>query len=216
MRKRLVFLTFSVAAAHLTACSNADGQSHARAVDRWLDDPVFGLAVNVSRTQYEPLPARVAQTCRSFPRGKFWIFASNKVGNAEYLFVSGFPAGANGDAVENLIVIQGDRCTGQGGDFVLTAAVPPHGYGADTSTYLVPGQGAQSTCDEKGDCRYTLRSPKEEAVVRGLVRDALERGAKAWGALEFRKHVCDPQVQTKQAATSPLVGEALESYCTSK
>ena len=183
---------------------------------KWLDDPVFGVSVHVRQTHYEPMPARVARICSRFPHGKFWIFASHREGDTEYLIVSGFIPGADSDPIGSVVALTGKHCTGETVDWLAASVVPAEGYGPDSSTALLSGGGAPSKCNDQGDCRYNLRSAREEALVRSLARDALARGEKAWGKKAFHDQVCDDKIREANAKSSQIFGEELEKYCSKK
>ena len=214
-RNTLVFLICIIALPTVLPADTA-AQAQSRVPSESLEDPVFGLTVELDRQRYEPLPSRVLQTCPTLRRGRHWVFASHRTGDTEYLIVSGFIAGADSDPLGNLIVIRGRSCTGEGADWAFATVVPKDGYGADTTTYLLPGKGAPKVCDAHGDCRYTLRSRNEEDIVRGLARDALTRGTGAWGTVAFRRRVCDSETRASITAWSQILGEEVEAFCVAR
>ena len=215
LRERLKLPMLWLVALNAAAVTTMSAQTSS-SDGKWLDDPVFGVPVDVRQTHYEPMPARVARMCSGFPHGKFWVFASYREGATQYLIVSGFIPDADSDPIGNVVALNGKHCTGETVDWLAASVVPAEGYGPDSSKALLPGKGAPSKCNDQGDCRYTLRSAREEALVRGLARDALARGAKAWGEKAFHDQVCDAKIREANAKSSQIFSEELEKYCSKK
>ena len=66
---------------------------------------------------------------------------------------------------------------------------------------------------QAGDCYYVLRSAAEEAVLRSLVKDAIERAIKAYGSQAlFGKKACTPS-QLAGSESTAVVLQELEKFC---
>ena len=111
-------------------------------------------------------------------------------------------------------MVSGGTCHGEDSKWMLSGLVPVGGYPTPSPPVGLPGLGAPSVCDRgpTGDCHYLLRSAAEEALLRDLVRDALERGIRAWGsAVAFRKAVCRPEVVGDDLY--PVLNQEVSRFC---
>ena len=98
---------------------------------------------------------------------------------------------------------------------MLSGFVPAEGYKENAEQVNLPGLGAQRICDAGpfGDCHYVLRSAGEEDLLRGLVKDAVLQGIRAWGGEEaFRKAVCRSQIMNANASM-PIVQQEVSEFC---
>jgi len=102
---------------------------------------------------------------------------------------------------------------------VLSGAPPKNGYKDAQVAERMPGIDAPTpkACNSGPDelCNYTLQSAREEAILRGLVGDALQRAIKAYGgAATFRKKACSPDIILGNS-NSPIVQQELQKFCSS-
>ncbi len=179
-----------------------------------IDDPVFGLAYHPAKIHYEAVPADLVRRCKDLREvgdKESWIYAHVRVDKADYYIINGWHPSQDGDSLGNAFRLEGAKCEGEEAGNMFTGYVPPHGYGGHTETSHLPGIDAPDVPDEgrPGDYHYMLRSPGEEAVIRGLIRDAEQRGEKAWGVAAFRKQVCSAPANT----FAPILNEETRIYC---
>jgi hypothetical protein len=79
----------------------------------------------------------------------------------------------------------------------------------------LPGLDETSICEQvaAGPCHYILRSAEEEAILRGLVRDGLARGVRAWGGPDrFKAEACQPSLLHGNMF-KPIVYDELKKFC---
>lgn len=191
------------------------GQVIAASRDTPLDDPMFGISYQSDKVKYEPVPVRIRQLCSEFKRGEFWTFAQFRSGTSEYFIVMGVRPGQDGDSFGAALQIDGSKCQAEDSTWMLSGTPPQNGYSHPTTAAQFPGFGAAKVCPHGpvGDCLYRLRSAEEEATLRGLVRDGIERAIKAYGGeAQFRKKGCAP-AQVAGNASTPVVQQELERFC---
>jgi hypothetical protein len=180
-----------------------------------LDDPIFGISYQSDKVRYELMPARIRQLCPDFKRGEFWTFAQFRSGTSEYFIVMGVRPGQDGDSLGAALQIDGSKCQAEDSTWMLSGTLPENGYSYPATAAHLPGLGAPKACPHgpAGDCFYLLRSAAEEAILRGLVKDGIERAIKAYGnqAL-FGKKACAPSQLTGGEST-PVVLQELKRFC---
>jgi hypothetical protein len=195
-------------------CYGASGQERAPDGRSRLEDPIFGISYSYAKVHYEQMPTSLRHICPNFELGTFWTFARVRKGEKEYFVVMGVRPGQDGDSLGVALVVEGSDCTGEDSTQMLSGFVPSGGYTTGRSSGELPGLGAPEVCDgPAGPCHYILRSAEEEDLLRELVRDALTRGALAWGGTDrFKGEVCKLSVQ-KDNASTPVVQEELVRFC---
>jgi hypothetical protein len=177
-----------------------------------VTDPVFGITFNSSEVKYEPMPVAARHLCPDFRRGVYWTFAHFRKNDADYFVVLGAAPNQDGDSFGTAIEIRGSKCQVADSKWMLSGFLPPRGYSGGSEWNHLPGLEAPEVCDQ-GDCHYVLRSAGEEALLRGLVQDALARGTRAWGGMaRFKKEVCSPQIM-EDSSSMPVVQQELSNFC---
>jgi hypothetical protein len=177
-------------------------------------EPMFGLDYNRSaNVSYQPMPMDARRLCPDLQQGSYWTVAHVHRNDAEYFVLLGVQPGARGHSFGTSIEIRGSKCRHDESRWTLSGFVPSDGYRESVET--LPGLGAEPICNKQPleDCHYLLRSAAEESLLRELVQDALRRGAGAWGAAEFRKAVCSPDI-LEDNSFKPVVHEELSKFCT--
>jgi len=181
-------------------------------------DPVFGVLYDTGRVHYDAMPASIRRICPDFEQGTYWTYAHTQRGPTEYSVVMGVSPDQSGDSLGAVLAVTGSKCDGRDSLQVLSGFVPSGGYGAGRTPPGLPGEGAKRVCERIpfGPCHYELRSAEEEAILRGLVKDALARATRAWGgAGAFKQQACKPSVQAENSST-PIVREELARFCSQK
>jgi hypothetical protein len=181
----------------------------------WITDPMFGLEFHPSMVKYELMPAKVLRTCGDFLPGRYWIFAHLRKGDTDYFVETGMSPKQEGDIFGGVLAITDSKCQSEDSTWMLSGFVPMNGYPQAAAPVLLPGFGAKSMCGKGplGDCHYILRSAAEEAILRGLVRDGLARGIRAWGGVaRFKREVCRPRV-IEANVSQPIVRQELITFC---
>lgn len=196
-------------------CFMASGQG--RVLDRrtQLEDPMFGISFSYTKVHYEQMPTSIRHICRTFEHGTYWIFAHLQRESGEYYVVMGERPGQDGDSFGAALLVTDSRCYLEDSTRMLSGFVPAGGYVDEGSARKLPGLEAPQICDQGGlgGCHYVLQSPEEEGILRGLVGDALTRGALAWGGAErFKKEVCGLSLQRANSDT-PLVQQEVSKFC---
>jgi len=193
----------------------ARGQVSAASRVTPLDDPMFGISYQTDKVKYEPMPVRIRQLCSEFKRGEFWTFAQFRSGTREYFIVMGVRPGQDGDSLGAALQIDGSKCQEEDSTWMLSGTPPESGYSHPTTAAQLPGLGAPKVCPHgpAGDCFYLLRSATEEAILRGLVKDGIERAINAYGSqAPFGKKACTPS-QLAGSESTPVVLQELKKFC---
>jgi hypothetical protein len=185
-----------------------------------LDDPLFGISYSYSKVHYEPMPISIRRICPDYERGTFWVFAHFQKESGDYYVVMGISPGQDGDSLGAALLVKNSKCYVEDSSRMLSGFIPDSGYGPEKSVYILPGVNAPQICEHgpqypygMGPCHYILRSAEEESVLRGLVKDALARGVRAWGgAAQFKKAVCSQSLQD-EIPYMPIVQQELTKFC---
>jgi len=210
MRKRILILML-ILASGLTLGYARSEQRRVPASRSMLEDPVFGISYDYTKVHYEPMPASVRQVCADYKKGTFWTFAHVQREAVDYFIVMGIRPGQDGDSLGAAIAVVGSDCTEEDSTWMFSGLIPKGGYGPQKSETTLPGLKSE-VCNQ-GECYYVLKSAKEEALLRDLVRDGLTRAAKAWGGLEqFKKEACRPATLQGNSNT-PVVQLELTNFC---
>ena len=208
MEKRAIILLMLLVAAVIPY--KVSGQGHVTDKHR-LEDPVFGISYSYVKVHYEEMPIAIRQVCPEYNKGTFWTFAHVKRGSQDYFIVMGVRPGQDGDSFGAALVVEGSDCTVEDSNWMLSGFVPRSGFNPNARSGDLPGLGTPRLC-AVGECHYELRTTEEESLLRELVRDALSRGAKAWGDEQFRNVVCASSVQEANLS-APIVQQELQKFC---
>ncbi len=125
----------------------------------------------------------------------------------------GYDSAQDGDSFGSSLWIKGTECTGDESKWTLSGTPPPGGYRQDHPWEGLPGHDA-SKCQipTRDEYCYILRSPSEEAVLRALAQDALQRAVKAFGRAQFKKKECSAEAISEQA-DYPIIQQELRKFC---
>ena len=89
----------------------------------WVQDPVFGLNLNIGRARLDPVPPHVVSLCTELISEKWarrsWLFATATDGSRAYYILGGFyvrksTGQAKNDPVGAVMEISNGKCTGIG------------------------------------------------------------------------------------------------------
>jgi hypothetical protein len=184
-----------------------------------IEDPVFGTVYSPSLVKYEQVPSSLKKVCQGFsdPGEVTWLYSHHRQGNSEYFIVMSTFRNQDGDSFGSAIWIQGDKCQIDESKWVLSGVIPENGFSESPASESLPGLDSPvpSVCNSNpsAPCNYTLRSARQEQILRGLVNDAIQRAIKAYGGdAEFRKTACTPKVLENQVGF-PIVQLELQAYC---
>jgi len=186
-----------------------------------LQDPMFGISYSYTKVHYEEMPAAVRRICPDYERGTYWVFAHFTRESGEYYVVMGVSPGQTGDSLGAALRVKDSKCYNYDSRRTFTGVVPKGGYSQKGMSSELPGSNVPEVCAPGTgryplidlDCHYVLRSAEEEAVLRGLARDALTRGSRAWGGPDrFKKEACRPSV-VLAVANAPIIQQELEKFC---
>ena len=176
-----------------------------------LEDPIFGFDYQPEHIHYEAVPVDIRSLCR-LSGGTYWIHAKFTQGSADFYVIIGWRPDQDSDSFGTAVRIDGNKCEMDGSANIFSGFLPDAGYSANDVTSPLPGNGAPLVAeDKKGNYHYVIRSKNEEAVLRGLVRDATSRGEQAWGAIAFRQKVCPYDGTFDKHA--PIIGDERRKYC---
>lgn len=90
---------------------------------QWVQDPVFGLNLNIERSHLDPVPAHVISLCTELISEKWgrrsWLFATAKDGLHTYYILGGFYVRKSNGQVKNdpvgaVLEVSNGKCTGIG------------------------------------------------------------------------------------------------------
>jgi len=181
--------------------------------NRVITDPIFGISYREGEAQYEPVPAEVLKTCRALGLGRYWIYADLHRNGTDYLVVSGIPQRQDGDFFGAAIQMNSGRCMSEDSTWMLSGSVPPGPYSDRQISASLPGLNASESCDQLGNCHFTLRSEEEEKILRGLLQNAIELGVKAWGGeSRFAARACAPNLMLSNSST-PVLQSIVKKFC---
>ena len=181
------------------------------------ENPFFEELGGVTNTHYEVLPQAVKQLCKRELNGwknPFTVYAHIKSGEYEYYAVWEDSITEDEYDRARALEIHGNVCRGSDLEQVLAAQPPRNGYHGETSVVKLPWD--DSPTEDTALVRLTVfRSVKEESLFREFIRDAIQRGVKAYGGNEpFRSQVCKSKVEADiSQAGYVIVLQELKAYC---
>jgi len=182
-----------------------------------IEDPVFGVSFDPFKVKFENIPSKLKQLCHLSDEGHLWLFSHLKTDRSDYYIVMGWSYDQEGDSFGNAVWTMGNSCSIAETGWVLSGIPSPSGYSSTNVHEKLPGLGvpAPKSCqsDPQAVCNYQLRSAHEEFIIRGLVRDAIQRASKAYGGeAQFKKKACSPYT-IKANSYSPIVQQELRQFC---
>jgi hypothetical protein len=212
---RLLLLLCLIFVAMSFGKTSAQVDTASRTHQMVMEEPVLGFLFNPSVVKYERIPSRMRDVCPGFCEGRWWVFAHLQTEGADYFIVSGMIPGRTGDIFGSAYWIKGAECRVTESTWLLSGIPPKSGYGEAKSTKDLPGFDAPDTCNQESLewCHYVLRSEHDENILRGLTRDAIQRGIKAFGGeAEFKKRACSPSL-ISDISNTPIVQQELQKFC---
>jgi hypothetical protein len=184
-----------------------------------LEDPVFGLQYQPSVVRYDKMPTEFKSQCTDFKDdANIWLYAHFNSRDSEFWIVMTSNPDQDGDSFGTAVRRkQGFDCQLEPSLWALSGVVPKEGYAGADSDDLLPGIDAKPSKECNSDpnaiCTYTLRSAREETILRGLIKDAIQQASKAYGSEQgFKRKVCTPSELTANDNT-PVVRAELEKFC---
>lgn len=184
-----------------------------------LDNPLWGFQYDVNKVRYDTLSSSLYTLCakKLYPGiPPIYILAHIEAGGYDFYAEKNFlKPGISDNGFGAILQISGKECHVLDLDWTLSGAPPAKGYSnTESNKDTFPGVGAERHC-VFGECYYELRSAKEESILKQLVKDAIQRGIRAYGGGEiFRKKVCIAEVQSDlRDSRYVIVLHELESYC---
>jgi hypothetical protein len=156
-----------------------------------MADPLFGISYNPQRVHFEEAPKSISVLCAGLRDRKLWVYARWDTPETQYFIVSGFmkfwPDGPGRPGTEP--------------DLGIAVALHAGGCTEDNPEWLL-----------WGDARPVGVPPpltRSKDVLIGLVTDALERYAKAFGGkANFLKQLSP----SDRSGLPPILQEQLEIF----
>jgi hypothetical protein len=181
--------------------------------------PILGAVYGSLREKYEKVPPDLMPRCAHLGRkvSHFGYCARYASDGAEYYAVLDMGTRVDSDAYGYgwIILVHGSSCSEGDLDWAMRGMLPSKGYQGVGPTVEMPGLNAPEVGipPEGGYVHYVIRSAREEEVLRGLIRDAIQRAIKINGGDAIvRKVLCRPQ-NVAPDAEYPLVALELSRYC---
>ncbi len=201
----------------------ANGQTSKHTVEAkapaLLSEPFFGIPYNPFKVHYDPVPLSFVKACKHTYQHEY-VYAYLKSGDAEYFVISGYSSDQDSDSLGYVAMIRGNHCDSADLKNTYVGVPPTNGYADTKNEEGLPGKNAPDVRDpgesgSQGNYHYILRSKHEEFILRSLVRDALQRGVRAFGSEDrFRKMVCTPEKIKGFSGFSDIIeAEELKSFC---
>jgi len=161
---------------------------------------ILGLGYGPLREKYEEFPPKLKRTCANLGRrvSQFGYFAHYASDGAEYYAVMDTSTPVNDDAYGwgSIVFVHGSSCSEGDLDWALRGIPPISGYHGAAPVVEMPGLNAQEigVPPGSGNMHYVIRSAHEEDILRGLVRDAIQRAIQANGGEAIvKKTLCAPE-----------------------
>jgi len=182
-------------------------------------EPFFDIPYDPSKVHYEPVPQSFVNVCHHTFQHEF-VYAYLKSGAAEYFVISGYSADQDGDSLGYVAMIKGGNCDSADLKNAFVGVPPQGGYSNSSTGEEIPGKGAPEVPDPgesgaMGNSHYVLRSPHEEAILRGLLEDNFQRGIRAFGGeIQYKSLICTPKIMKAFSDFADVVTEQeLKSFC---
>jgi hypothetical protein len=180
---------------------------------------ILGSGYDSLKERYEEFPPDLKRACAHLGReaSHFGYFARYASDGAEYYAVLDMSTRPESDAYGYgwIVLIHGSACSEGDLDWALRGMLPSKGYQGIAPTVEMPGLNAPriGVPPGSGNVHYVIRSAREEEILRGLIRDAIQRAIKINGGDAIvRKVLCRPQ-NLSPDPNYPLVPQELSRYC---
>lgn len=201
----------------LVSLSTLYAQSRKQHKPQLSFDPVFGIYYDRFTVRYEKVPATIDRLCPlSNNSDRFGgVFAHIASGNSEYFVIKNTIPVDDEYGWATVILINGDKCIISSTDWMFNVVPSTTGYKESGVVERLPRPSDPDATDnsDPSNGRTVLRFAHEEAVIRGLVRDAIQRCIKAYGGeAPFRNKVCSTVV-IENTFDFPIVQQELKAYC---
>ena len=180
-------------------------------------DPIFGLHYNRYAVKYADTTNRNCRVC-SISNSKKEIqgvFAHINSGGSDYDIVKETIPQEDDYGYGDVLLITERKCVTTDTDSVFIGITPKNGYQETGDIERLPRPSDPDVADNSNPSngRTVLRSAHEEAIIRGLVRDAFQRGFKAYGGeAPFRNKVCSREI-IENSLGYPIVQQELKAFC---
>jgi hypothetical protein len=182
-------------------------------------DVIFGEAYGSLKAKYDKFPANLKQKCAHVDSAvnHFGYFAHYVSNGSEYYAVLDMSTKPSSDAYGygSIILIHGPNCSEGDLDWALRGIPPSNGYQSGAELVEMPGLNAPKLAipPDSGNMHYILRSAHEQEILRGLIRDSIQRAIKINGGdAPVRKTLCRPE-NLLADPEYPLVPQELSVYC---
>ena len=195
-----------------------------------FDDPIFGISFDPSVVKYEEVPVSFVRQCHDqhYKKDNLRLFAHVRTKQSDFyvvmfasvIYADEVPVGA-GDVFGSAIWVKGANCRDVEATWVLSGVPPKNGYNDANVDEKMPGVDVPTpkACNNLSQdelCNYTLRSAHEEAILRDLVKDGIQRAIKAFGgAVPFGRKACSPDIISGNS-NSPIVQQELQKFCSNR
>jgi hypothetical protein len=117
-------------------------------------------------------------------------------------------------------MVRGARCESADLENTFVGVPPQNGYSNSRIDEGIPGKGAPDVRDPgesgaMGNYHYVLRSPHEEAILRGLLDDNFQRGIRPFGGeIQYKSLICTSKMMENFSDYSGVITEQqLKSFC---
>jgi hypothetical protein len=184
-------------------------------------NPIFGTDYDQLKVKYDDFPDAAKRLCARVDNQVkyYWVYAHYKSADSEYYIVMDKRPDPDGYDFATAIWIHGSKCTEdkQSADWTLSGVPPKNGYGTVDAVERLPGLDAHKiSFGALSDAYYyTFRSAHEEEILRGLIKDGIQRAVRARGSdASFRKQACSARIMSKHSKFDPMVLQELNAYCT--
>jgi hypothetical protein len=187
------------------------------AANSYPQSPFLVDTVAVSSSHFEVLPQAIKQVCKkvlTLQKGPLIVYAHIK--GAEYDYYAVWDESSNRDEYYegSILEIRGGLCKGYDLEPLLATHVPRNGYRGGSHEAGLPGDDAPIEGTPPNQV-WVFKSAEEEDLFRQLVRDAIQRDAKAHGGdIPYRLQACKPSVEANLSqAGYVVVLQELKAYC---
>ena len=184
-----------------------------------LTEPFFDISYDPSKIHYEPVPQSFVSVCHHTFQHEF-VYAYLKSGDAEYFVISGYSSDQDGDSLGYVAMVRGSSCDSADLKNTFLGVPPQDGYSNRGTDERIPGEHAPAVRDPgqsgaMGNSHYVLRSPHEEAILRGLLEDNFQRGIRAFGGeLQYKSLICTAKMMKGFSDYADVITEQeLKSFC---
>ena len=180
-----------------------------------LSDPVFGIKYNPDIIHFDIVPNDVKNICGGYNNRNWSLYSHFEFDDSNYYIVMGWDSYPLGDSFGTAVWIKNNKCREVESSWILTGVPEKSGYRKNIGNDTLPGidEPTPEVCnsDPYARCNYQIKSQSAENILTGIVRDAIERGIKAFGGKgNFKKKVC---TNINMNISYPIVHEELLKFC---